>query len=108
MTITVALSMLLMFAVRERYKRLEAGQAYAHRNEGVAAVLSYYQQLEESVSPSGIVPEHQRKHNRSWSVAEHKDAPAGQPSPTTTRTPSSRRATGKRARERPARANGVV
>ena len=54
MTITVAVSLLLLCCVREKYRRLEAGRAYAHRNEGVAAVLSYYSQLEESISPSGI------------------------------------------------------
>ena len=55
MVITVAVGSTLLFMVRERYLRLEAGRSYATRNEGVAAVLSYYSQLEEAVSPSGIV-----------------------------------------------------
>ena len=55
MVITVAVGSVLLFMVRERYLRLEAGRSYASRNEGVAAVLSYYSQLEEAVSPSGIV-----------------------------------------------------
>ena len=55
MVITVAAGSLLLFMVSERYRRLEAGRTYATRNEGVAAVLSYYSQLEEAVSPSGIV-----------------------------------------------------
>ena len=55
MVITVSVGSALLFLVRERYLRLEAGHTYAARNEGVAAVLSYYSQLEEAVSPSGIV-----------------------------------------------------
>ena len=66
MTITAATSMLLLFLVREHYNRLEAGQAYAHRHQGVAAVLSYYEQLKETISPTGIVP-HDK--GRSWSAA---------------------------------------
>ena len=56
MTCTTALAMMLLFLVREQYRRLEAGKAYAHRHQGVAAVLSYYAQLSETVSPTGIVP----------------------------------------------------
>ena len=65
MVITVAVGSLLLFLVRERYLRLEAGRTYATRNEGVAAVLSYYSQLEEAVSPSGIVSaRHQTQRDR--------------------------------------------
>ena len=69
MTITAAVAMCLIFPVREEYRRREAGTAYAHRNQGVAAVLSYYSQLNETVSPSGISP----GRTRTWSTGERKE-----------------------------------
>ena len=73
MVITVSVGSALLFLVRERYLRLEAGHTYAARNEGVAAVLSYYSQLEEAVSPSGIVDRSRTRMNGDGMLRAHSD-----------------------------------
>ena len=77
MVMTVAVGSLLLFMVRERYLRLEAGRSYATRNEGVAAVLSYYSQLEEAVSPSGIVDVHNHNHTHGDRMARARSDVSG-------------------------------
>ena len=47
MTCTVGLSFLLMASLTEEYKRQAAGIKHKHHNEGVAAVLQRYSQVED-------------------------------------------------------------